>query len=368
MARLDAGLPRVKNHTIQDQGSRTADPPARGTVEKQILAGTTRGGKDYSFNEAHDPNRPVEVWFQESEEGPILFVVFFSQACRWSQCLGCNLPVKSSSKPVGFRHLMAQIDFLFADADVQRRAPRLRKVIVSNNGSVLDEATFSSTALIYLISQLNLHLPRLAVLSLETRIEYVDVVELEFIARALAEGDTPTTLELAIGFEAFDDRIRNAVFRKGLELAQFEKLCQTLARYGFHLKCYLMLKPVPAMTDEQAIEDIRQAIDYLSDKSRASGVRINLHLNPTYVAYGTALEREFRSAHYVPPRLHDVARAALCAEGKPVTVFLGLSDEGLACAGGSFLRPGDEENVRKLEAFNRSQDFNLLREVLRSRR
>ena len=343
----------------------TATPQARGAVEEQILAATTRGGKEYGFDETHDANQPVEVWFQESEEGPILFVVFFSQACRWSQCLGCNLPTKSSSKPVGFRPLMAQIDSLFANADVRRQAPRLRKVIVSNNGSVLDEATFSSTALIYLISQLNLHLPRLAVLSLETRIEYVEVAELEFIARALAEGETPTTLELAIGFEAFDDRIRNAVFRKGLELARFEALCQTLARYGFHLKCYFMLKPVPAMTDEQAVEDLHRAMDYLSEKSRASGVRINLHLNPTYVAYGTALEREFRSGNYVPPRLRDVARAALHAEGKPLTVFLGLSDEGLACAGGSFLRPGDKWIVKKLEAFNRSQDFDLLREVLR---
>ena len=44
----------------------------------------------------------------------------------------------------------------------------MRKIIVSNNGSVLDEVTFSSTALIYLMAKLNLHLPNLAVLTLET--------------------------------------------------------------------------------------------------------------------------------------------------------------------------------------------------------
>ena len=63
----------------------------------------------------------------------------------------------------------------------------IRKVIVSNNGSVLDRETFSSTALMYLLAQLNIHLPNLAVLSIETRPEYVEIAELDFMARAIAE-------------------------------------------------------------------------------------------------------------------------------------------------------------------------------------
>jgi uncharacterized Fe-S cluster-containing MiaB family protein len=110
--------------------------------------------------------------------------------------------------------------------------------------------------------------------------------------------------------------------------------------------------------------DIHRAIDYLSGLTRQHGVRINLHLNPTYVAFGTLLERKFRQGEYSPPRLRDVARAALHAEAKPISIFLGLSDEGLACAGGTFVRPGEEPLVEKLEAFNRSLNFDLLREVL----
>jgi len=269
-----------------------------------------------------------------------------------------------SSRHVPFPALMAQVDFLFQQPDILRRARTLRKVIVSNNGSVLDEVTFSSTALIYLMAKLNLHLPNLAVVTLETRIEYVDLPELEFLARALREGPTPTALELAIGFEVFDDRIRNEVFHKGLQLHQVDELCGTLARYGFHLKCYFMQKPVPDMSDTQAVQDIQRAIDYLAELAGRHGTRINLHLNPTYVAFGTALERSFRRGEYTPPQLADVARAALHAEGKPITLYVGLSDEDLACEGGSFVRPGDEALIAALERFNRSQDFAALKTAL----
>lgn len=333
-------------------------------LEEQILLRTQKSGKDYDFDERHDAKRPAQMWFQQSEEGEILFIVFYSQACRWSRCLGCNLPSKSSKQHVDFKSLLAQIDAVFSDPEVQKRAATLNKVIFSNNGSVLDEKTFSSTALIYFIAQVNLHFPKLSTLSLETRVEYVDMAELEFIARALTEGQTPTTLELAIGFEVFDDTIRNDVFYKGLTLKMFEKLCRMVAQHKFHLKCYFMQKPVPGMTDSEAIEDIRHAIDYLDEQAEKHGVTINMHLNPTYAAVGTPLALHFKSGDYAPPKLIDVATAALHAEDKGISIFLGLSDEGLACEGGSFIREGEEALVDIMETFNRTQDFRLLRSIV----
>ena len=174
-------------------------------VKKQIHFGSSKAGKTYRFNDTHDPSAPAQMWFQQSPEGLVLFVVFYTQACRWSRCLGCNLPSQMSQEHVPYQLLMEQIDHLFADPLVLVRRHQIEKMIVSNNGSVLDEDTFSSTALMYLIARVNQHLPRLQVLSMESRPEYVDMEELEFISRALAEGETPTQLEIAVGFEAFDD-------------------------------------------------------------------------------------------------------------------------------------------------------------------
>jgi radical SAM enzyme (TIGR01210 family) len=316
-----------------------------------------------SYDNTHDPTVPAQMWFQQSTEGDILFVVFYSQACRWHRCLGCNLPSKMSSHHIGYKELMAQVDHVFADPEVMDRRQKISKVIVSNNGSVLDQETFSSTALMYLLAKLNLNFSNLSVLTLETRPEYVEPVVLEFINRALSEGDTPTNLEIAIGFEAFDTHIRNSIFHKGLRFDAFEKFVKKISPYHHHLKCYFMQKPVPRMTDEEAVEDIRAAIGYLDSVSSEYKLNVNLHLNPTYVAKGTALEEAFRNKKYTPPHLFDVARAVAHGEGKHLSIYVGLSDEGLAVEGGSFIRPGDEQLLSLLERFNQTQDYTLLKGI-----
>jgi len=121
-----------------------------------------------------------------------------------------------------------------------------------------------------------------------------------------------------------------------------------------------MLKPVPGMTDEDAVRDIEAGIDYLSEQALAHGVDMNMHLNPTFVAHGTPLEKSFRAGEYSPPRLRDAARAALHARGKNLSIYVGINDEGMAVEGGSFRRPGDEALIGALEDFNRTQDFEAL--------
>lgn len=335
----------------------------RSKIESQIRSGSEKGKKTYTFNEDHNPDRPADFWFQESQEGPVLFIVFYSQACRWSRCLGCNLPALMSASHVPFDRIMNQIDYIVAHPEVQKRAQSIRKVIVSNNGSVLDEATFSSTALMYLLAKLNLTFPGLEVLTLETRPEYVDFAELEFLSRALKEGPRETALELAIGFEAFDEKIRNEVFDKGLSLPVFETLVKDVAPHGFRLKTYFMQKPVPGLSDEDAVCDIQMAIGYLANLIDCFNVPINMHLNPTYVARGTMLEQAFNDGSFTPPLLTDVSKAALSARGTALSLFIGLSDEGLAVPGGSFIRSDDGPLIETLESFNRSQDFRILEDI-----
>ncbi len=336
-------------------------------IEEHLQKSNQRSGKTYTFDAKADHRRPHQFFFQESDEGQILFVIFYTLACRWNLCLGCNLPSISSPEHISFRSLMAQVDHLFADPAVSSRRRQITKIILSNNGSMLDEETFSSTALIYLVAKCNLELPNLRTMTLETRTEYVDLAELEFLARALKEGETPTTLELAVGFEAFDDEIRNQHFLKGMTLGRFEEFLAKIAPFGFRLKTYFMQKCVPGMTDEAAVRDIQNAIDYLSSKAERHKLPINMHLNPTYAARGTKLAEALAAGTYAPPQLReDVARAALHSKGKRISIFVGLSDEGLAVEGGSFIRPGDDNLLAALEAFNRTQDHDALAAALGS--
>ncbi|MBN1610913.1 MAG: hypothetical protein JW940_30055 [Polyangiaceae bacterium] len=341
------------------------EPRSDQPIRRHLLEATQASGKTYTFDEQHDPSVPVAHWFQHSDDGLVLFIVLYTQACRWSCCTGCNLPSTSSGDPVHYGDIIRQIDRVFRNHEVVTRRNEIRKTIVSNNGSVLDEATFPTTALLHLLVRINQDLPQMAVLSLETRAEYVDIEELEFLARVMRERSTPAEIELAVGFEAFDDDLRNRVFKKGLSLATFERLVDRIRHPNFRLKCYFMQKPVVAMSDDEAVEDIRRGVDYLHDLSLRTGVRINMHLNPTFVAKGTPLEEAFRRGTYSPPQLDDVMRAVLHGAAKSISIFVGLYDEGLCVPGGSFRRPGDDRLVGALESFNRTQDYGALAEFSR---
>lgn len=322
---------------------------------------TREAGKTYAFCEDHEKGALAQHWFQHPPEGLTLFVVFYTQACRWSKCLACNLSSKMSQYHVPFQDIMMQVDYLFNNLLSESKKQELKKIIISNNGSVLDEETFSTTALIYFIAKLNWHCPNVTMLTIETRPEYVDIEELEVLSRALKEGKVPTQLELAVGIEVYDEKIRNDHFFKGLSFDTFEAMAEKIAKHNFSLKTYFMAKPVPGMSEEEAVTDIKNGIDYLDSIAKKYSLEINMHLNPTYVATGTELAQAFSRGEYAPPKLESVRKAVLHAKNKNVSVFIGLNDEGLAVQGGSFIRAGDEKLVALLEEFNRTRNYDLLK-------
>lgn len=344
-------------------------------TEDLLIKRTQDSQKKYLFQNDANPRIISEYWFQSTPEGKTLFLVFYTQACRYSKCLGCNLPSKMSQHHIGFSDIMSQVDsvFNFYISNIEKQ--EICKIIVSNNGSVLDEDTFSTTALMYLIAKINLMCPNVSVVALESRPEYVDMEELEVLSRALYEGSTPSSLEIVIGFEAYDENIRNNHFRKGLNLSTFENLAQKISitnerflkKYPdefmpMKIKAYFMLKPVPGLSDEDAIKDVHDGIDFLHKMANIYKLDVNMHLNPTYVAKGTILEEEFLKQTYFPPTLEMTRQAAVYAKDKNISLFIGLFDEGLAVDGGGFIKDNDEDKrlFGLLSQFNETQNYSLL--------
>ena len=125
-----------------------------------------------------------------------------------------------------------------------------------------------------------------------------------------------------------------------------------------------MQKPLVQMSDQDAVDDLWKAIDFLDAKAQEYGIPINMHINPTYVATGTVLESAFKEGRYQPPKLQDTVRVVAHGAGKAITIFVGLYDEDLIVEGGSFIRNGDEQLVAELERFNVTQDYAIVEALL----
>ena len=342
-------------------------PNTHARLVQTIERNARRAKKCYRYDDESPINEPIMFFFQQSVEGLVLFIVFRTLPCVYNGCAFCRLPGTSTLREVDFRAIMRQIEYVFSHEDVVPRLDEISKLIISNQGSILDERTFDQLALMYLVSVAEDKCPHLASMCLETRICYVDNAEIALLGHAMAGGDSMTVLELGIGVEAFDDVVRNGVLRKNMHLVDhknsLERLAERLSDFDelrFRIKVYFLQKPTEDMTDEEAVQDVKQCIDFLSELIGEHSVDINLHLNPTFAAIDTPLERELKAGRFTPPRLTDVTRAVMHADGSGVSVYVGLDDEGLATEGDSFLRPGNERMVEILQAFNETQDYDIL--------
>ena len=301
----------------------------------------------------------------------------------------CNLPTMSS-KRVEFRHLIDQIDWFCEHVLIPESFREFETVTVGNNGSILDPDTFPPSALFYLMARARALCPKLKRFSFITRPEYVTesilgcLMEeaLTYVDRPASEGPS-LDIEITVGVEAISPKATKPM-KKGFGKKEVEALGATLARWNetarsphkedhrfakrvsppeFSLRGYFLLKPYP-LDDEEAVGDVVAGFDFLSALRRKSGVRTTLHLNPTYVAKGTEVAVAVaRGEDYSPPSVDVIARSLLAIRDFPLqtglsqaSICLGLSDEGMAEEGKSFVPPAELQAEgslwQALSAFN----------------
>jgi hypothetical protein len=305
-----------------------------------------------------DKRLPVSHYIQETPLGCELVLSLYTKGCRYAQCSFCSLPsLSSGAETVSVEDIKAQVDAIFGHC-TRAQLAGLRRVSVYNSGSVLDQETLPTEALWHLFDKIaGQSGARLA--ALDTRAEYVEGWELDGMLKRLGTSG----LELAVGYETHDERIRNRVLRKGLSEDSFKRLCILLSSKGVRLKAYVMVKPDPSMSEREGIEEAVRTLRHIADLGRKFELLVSAHLNPTYVAKGSQLEGEFRAKSYAPPRLWSVVEILLRMEGVRLPVQVGLHTEGLAVRGGTFRNCGlCDEGVRAaLKAFSGTQDYGLLK-------
>lgn len=307
-----------------------------------------------------DPRRPVFHVLRRSAEGDELVIALYTRGCIYGACSFCSLPALSAGDlDIGAPDIDAQVDFSLDQYEPEQLAG-LSRVSIYNSGSILDQRTVPTSSLWHLFERISA-LPAVAVVSLDTRAEFVESWELDGIKDRLGKA----RLELSVGYETQDAGIRNGVLRKGLSEGAFQRLCALLAQKAVQLKAYVMIKPDAAMSEEDGVREAVRTLEHLAETGASHGLKISAHLNPTYVAEGSALEKEFHKRAYVPPRLWSAVDILLALKGRRLAIQVGLDTEGLAVEGGTFRNCGQcDASVREaLRVFSGTQDFAPLKSL-----
>lgn len=251
-----------------------------------------------------------------------LAILFNTKRCRY-QCKFCALPFKSSKEWIPEDQVLAQFKHVLEED--KHALGVLERVTIANEGSVFDETTFPAEALTQ-ITAATRKLPRVRKLVLESRLEFLTTERLREIAEISGK-----QLDILTGFETVTVDLRERVLGKREPLENFLRGLDAVAEAGCELTAYVLFKPDPAMTDEEAWVEAEKAIDYLHEHCAQRGVPLTIRLNPMYVAKGTQWERRANELNgYQPPRLSDIIGLAEQKRQEGIAVYLGLTSEGLS--------------------------------------
>jgi len=338
-------------------------------------------------NPDHNPREPIFYWYQQTPVGQELYLVLYTRPCEWARCSFCTLPSESSPFDVTGEdiHLQAQSAL---DALTAKQLHEVRRLFLSNNGSILNTRTMPSDALLDILQLAHERFPNLAMVCLETRLETVTAPKTLLLQRCLTDwhrryrsigpgirqATDPAVLQISAGYETQDPYLRNAILWKGYsedKVQEFFAMIADIQRQSGQtvaLDEYVMLKPALGLTDEEAVAEAFETICHLDCLGRYFGVRVSVRLNPTFAAVGSELFLQFTHGHYRPPSLREVFQVIeRCHEhGVRLPIFIGLNDEGLTYAQSSFGNQDETDVIYRnaLRGYNAHQDCASLKQEI----
>ena len=294
------------------------------------------------------PERPHFFLLRTFLEMNDLLVILNTLRCRY-RCFFCELPAKSSPTWIADAAVLEQ--FWFVTDEVRHALSIVERVSLSNEGSVLDETTLGRAVLDEIVRAIG-NMRQVRRIELETRMEFVEVARL----RELAQLAPRAQLGILTGFETVTAHIRDRILSKREPLSVFLAGLDRVAAASAALTAYVLLKPDPTMSDQEAVDEARASISFLVEECASRGVPLTIRLNLMYVATGSRWGRQALAlpTGYVPPRLTDAMRVAEEAVAAGTPVYIGLSDEGLGAPGLTYHSREDfkQSLIRLVKEFN----------------
>ncbi len=254
----------------------------------------------------HSPTEIVGFWTGEDllDGKPVRTntIIFRTKGCYWAQkggCTMCGYTYDASVTPPTYEDIMAQYRSVEGriDGDV---------VKLFTSGSFFDKGEVPEKAREEILAGIGKKAKKVII---ETRPEFVTDKAMEE-AKKYAD-----RLEIAVGLETSDDRVRNECINKDFLFTDFVKASETAKKYGVTTKAYLLLKP-PFVNEKDALEDMVRSV--LDAAPYAGTISINL----CNIQRGTIVDELFMKKTYRPPWLWTIVEVIKRVHGKTSSVLM----------------------------------------------
>ena len=220
--------------------------------------------------------------------------------CEWFKktggCTMCGFNQSTYKFTFGgklYPHFIFLLIFYYAYWLIRKAKPEI--LVIYNGGSFLSDKEIPLKTQLAILKFVRQH-PTIKKIMVESRAEFVNEIKLRQYKDALGE----KKMEIAIGLESADDKIRNECLKKGLSKATFEKAIKLCQIFNIQTFAYVFLKP-HCLTEKEAVEDAVKSIEYCFQ----TGVD-EVSLSCAFVQEGTLLHELYVRNEFQPPTFWSI--------------------------------------------------------------
>lgn len=245
-----------------------------------------------------------------------------TKGCAWayeSGCSMCGYVYDSMGKTVADEKIKAQVEKAFEKLKDAETKVTLK---LYTSGSFFDTDEVSEKMQEWIVKKTSEE-EKIKSMIVESRPEYIDEKQIKKLTQIL--GQQNKILEIGIGLETTNDKIRDLSINKGFTFDDFKTAVEKIKKANAYTKAYLLLKP-PFLTNKQAVQDMINSIDTLLKIKNVTTIGINV----AAVHRGTLIEQLWKEGKYESASLHDVVKVIKYAleNKKDKTIALGLVGAG----------------------------------------
>lgn len=257
-------------------------------------------------------DKPVSFWIKEDRllkgKGKEFTIILRTKGCNWALsekggCSMCGYLNDSYLRYMNFDNIFNQFEFAINSKLEGIRADQDDFILkIFNSGSFFDDHEISEQIREKIYKKVS-KIEKVKEIIVESRPEYLSKEKLEKMQNLLKN----KYIEIAIGLETANDKIRNEYINKGLLYKDFLKTIQMCKDLKIGIRVYLLFKP-PLLNEYAAIDDCLYSIEKLVD------LKVNtISINPLNIQKNTFVEYLWFQNRYRPPWFYSLFKCLIKA-------------------------------------------------------